>query len=283
MRRLIAFALVVSLFASAISTAKADEAPTVRIMRTPSGVRFGLLGEKGPAPAPTLFVFGSSLENSLRDKHLIEVGHLLARQGFLSVSLDMPCHGQDVSAGEPAGLTGWRVRLEKGKKLISDFVRDASAVLDYLIHEGYTDPERVAVCGTSRGGFIALHFAAVEPRVHSVAAFAPVTDLLALSEFDGMDHHSATNALSVIHQAGKLAGRPLWLCIGNLDVRVGTDDSIALTRKIVEESQRQNKPAPVELHVMHTIGHRIHDTAHAEAATWFLKQTKKQDQRTESN
>ena len=59
--------------------------------------------------------------------------------------------------------------------------------------------------------------------VKCVAAFAPVTDLLALREFRGMEKHAATRSLAIINYADKLAGRPIWLCIGNQDDRVDTD------------------------------------------------------------
>src|SRR5207237_9901005 len=136
-------------------------------------------------------VFAASAEESLGSADFNKVWRLLGRQGYLCVSLDVPCHGEDQKAKEN-GLAGWRVRLEKGDTLIPGFVAKASAVLDHLIKEGYTDPRRVAACGTSRGGFIALHFAAAEPRVRCVAAFAPVTNLLALREFAGMETHRAT-------------------------------------------------------------------------------------------
>src|SRR5207247_2644543 len=132
-----------------------------------------------------------------------------------------------------------------------------------------TDAKKVAICGTSRGGFMALHFAAVEPRIRCVAAFAPVTDLPALSEFSGMDKHAPTMGLDLRRHADKLAGRSMWLCIGNADERVGTDQAITFTRKVVAASVAAKKPADVELHVMPTIGHRIHVTAHEEAAAWF--------------
>jgi dienelactone hydrolase len=237
--------------------------------RTPSGIRFALLGAKGKSPAPTLFVFASAAEESLRSDDYNKVGRLLGRQGYLCVSLDVPCHGEDQTAKE-SGLGGWRVRLAKGDTLVPGFVAKASAVLDYLIKEGYTDPRRVAACGTSRGGFIALHFAAAEPRVRCVAAFAPVTNLLALREFTGMEKHKPTRALELTNFADKLAGRHVWVCIGNRDDRVSTDDVIAFTRRVATASTASDKAAPVELHVMPTVGHRIHDTAHQEAAAWVL-------------
>jgi dienelactone hydrolase len=232
-------------------------------------VRFGLLGAKGTAPAPTLFVFATGFEDTLTKEEFNQAGHLLAKHGYLGVALDLPCHGQDVKPQESSGLSGWQARLEKGDALVPGFVAQASAVLDYLVKENYTDPQRIAAIGTSRGGFIALHFAAAEPRVRCIAAFAPVTNLLALREFAGMEKHPATRALNLINSADKLAGRPIWICIGNNDERVNTDDVIAVTRKLVTAAVAQLKPAPVELHVMPTLGHRIHDTAHAEVATWI--------------
>jgi dienelactone hydrolase len=247
----------------------AEDKPPLTVQRTPAGIRFVLLGAKGKSPAPTLFVFASAAEESLRSPDFNKVGRLLGQQGYLCVSLDIPCHGEDQTAKEN-GLGGWRVRLEKGGPLVPGFVAKASAVLDHLIKEGYTDPHRVAVCGTSRGGFIALHFAAAEPRVHCVAAFAPVTNLLALREFAGMEKHKTTRALDLVHRADKLAGRHVWVCIGNRDDRVSTDDVIAFTRRVVGASAVSNKAIPVELHVMPTVGHRIHSTAHEEAAAWVL-------------
>ncbi len=248
----------------------ADTDQKVQVLLTPSGVRFGLLGSKSSAPAPTLFVFATSLEEALTRAEFNKAGHLAAKQGYLCVALDLPCHGQDVQAQEPTGLSGWRARLEKGDQLVPGFVAQASAVLDHLIKEGYTDPRQVAAIGTSRGGFIALHFAAADGRVRSVAAFAPVTNLLALREFAGMDKHALTQALALSQSADKLAGRHVWICIGNQDERVNTDDTIAFTRKLVAAAVAQKKPAPVELHVMPTLGHQIHGTAHEEVAAWLV-------------
>ena len=65
---------------------------------------------------------------------------------------------------------------------VAEIVAKARAVLDLLVHQGIADPERVAACGTSRGGFLAYHFAASESRVKAVAGISPVTRLNALRE-----------------------------------------------------------------------------------------------------
>jgi dienelactone hydrolase len=257
------------------AAARAEEKPKLRVLQTPGGVRFGLLGEKGAVPAPTLVILAASIEVSLGNADYNRIGTILNKHGFLCVALDVPCHGEDRQASEPEGLAGWRFRLEHGDNWLPRFTKNASAVLDYLIQHRYTDAERVAACGTSRGGFIALHFAAAEPRIKSVVAFAPVTDLLALTEFKGMNKHAATRSLALAHFADKLVGRALWVCIGNHDDRVGTDLTIALCRAVTAADVAKGKPADVELHVMPTLGHTIHQTAHEEAAAWVLKHVEK--------
>lgn len=256
----------------------------VKILQTDSGIRFGMLGEKGSTPAPTLFVFAMGVEETLGDDDYVKVGRILGKDGYITVSLDVPCHGRDARPGETAdSMSGWRTRLEKADDFVADFVAKASAVLDYLIREGYTDPHQVAANGTSRGAFIALQFAAAEPRLKSVAAFVPVTNLLAESEFVGMEREQSPSGraafrmartLGLINVADKLTGRPIWICIGNDDRRVGTDNAVAFTRRLVEASYLQAKRAAVELHVTATEDHQVYATAHEDAAAWILARMK---------
>ena len=270
MSRFIGFVtLACVLLGSVESVTPGQTSQKIQILQTAGGVRFGLLGSKGETPAPTLFILAGSLEDALGNDDYAKVGRLLLKKGFVCVSVDIPCHGKDHKGIKPAGLAGWRSRLENGDDLLLPFTKNVSAVLDHLIKEGITDASRVAICGTSRGGFMAVHAAAAEPRIRCVAAFAPVTDLLALREFTGMEKNAPTRDLDLRKHADKLAGRSLWLCIGNNDQRVGTDQAIAFTRKMVAASQAKKKPADVQLHVMDTVGHRIHASAHEEAAAWF--------------
>jgi len=231
-----------------------------------------MIGEKGASPAPTLFVFASRLEDSLGNGDYNKAAGILTSHGYLAVSLDLPCHGEDVKEGEPGGRSGWRARIEQGDDQVPGFLKKVSAVLDYLISGGYTDRQRILASGTSRGGFIALHFAAADPRVRAVAAFAPVTNLLTLREFAGMEHHPATNSFALIHQAGKLADKAVWIIIGNKDERVGADHAIALTREIVAAWTHSDRPANVELHVLPSMGHGLPPNAYDDAAAWLLRQ-----------
>jgi dienelactone hydrolase len=268
------FALAWMLMASDGSAA---DMAKLTLLTTPDGIEFGVLGDKPTQPAPTLFGFASDIKTTLTDPKYNRVGLKLAEQGYLCVALDAPCHGNDNKEHLPNELEGWRQRLERGDDLLGQFNAKCTKVLDHLVAQGYTDPARVAVAGTSRGGFLALHFAAAEPRVQVAAAFAPVTVVRALREFNGIagDAARAADAMNAVNVAEKLAGRPIWICIGNNDGRVGTDHAIALTRKLVELSRTANKSAQIELHVTATEGHSTRPTAHAEAAAFIAARMSK--------
>lgn len=262
---------------------RAEEPPPIKSLATPSGVEFALVGERRDAPAPTLLVFAADKRGSLAYEDNNRLGLLLAARGYLCVSLDLPCHGADVRPGEkPADLAAWRTRIEQGEDIAAETSRKVSQVLDYLVAEKYTDPKRVVASGTSRGGFIALHCAAADPRIQYVIAFAPVTHLPTLAEFSGTEKPEAAAALSPIRVADKLVGKSIWMMIGNNDLRVGTGDCIDLAREIVRKSTGKVTPVPLELHLVGTINHRLHAKAtpeykqtcspHDEAAAWLMTQ-----------
>ena len=245
----------------------------VEIFQTKEGLRFGLWGPKPTRPAPTLFIFAATIELSLGDPYFRQCGTALAQEGYLCVSVDLPCHGLERRPDEPEGLRGWRRRTEQGETFIADLNLRLTRVLVHLIARGYTDGKKVAACGVSRGGFVALNFAASEPRVRCVAAFAPVTDLAVLSEFEGAEELPAVRSLSVINQAEKLAGRAIWIVIGDRDERVGTDSAIAFARRVTTVSLKRQVPARVELHVVpEPGGHTTPDNTFGQAAAWIASQ-----------
>ncbi|MFN0167397.1 MAG: prolyl oligopeptidase family serine peptidase, partial [Bryobacteraceae bacterium] len=187
--------------------------PRLQILKTPDGIRFGLIGAKPAAPSPTVFFLGGGVEDSLSEPQYIEAQNEFG-PGVLHVTIDLPGHGAERREGQPASLRGWRYRLDQGENLVAGVVRRATAVLDHLVRERYTDPAKVGAFGTSRGGFMAFHFAAAEPRIRHIAAFAPVTDLLALGEFFGMPNDHRARAIAATSLAGRLADRGIWIIIG---------------------------------------------------------------------
>jgi dienelactone hydrolase len=247
--------------------------PAAQVLKTKSGVRFGLWPKKPEAPAPTLFIFAGSIEDSLNKPYFRQCGNQLAKEGYLCASVDLPCHGPEVRDGEPAGIAGWRVRIEMGEDLVAEATARFRAALDELIDLKLADPERIAACGTSRGGFMAVHFAASDPRIKAAAAFAPLTDLMVIDEFKTLEKRDLADRLSLKAQSEKLAGRAVWLIIGDRDARVSTDESIAFCRAVTSASLKQQKPALVDLHVVsEPQGHTTPKGADQEAAVWIARQ-----------
>ena len=158
----------------------------------------------------------------------------------------------------------------------------ASAIVDYLVREGYTDPKRLVASGTSRGGFLALELAAADDRFCCIAAISPVTDLLVLKEFAGLS--SVPDSLVLESRAEALAGRAVWIAIGNNDRRVSTDSAIRFSRSLVMAALAKNRIPRVDLHVVRGVpnarGHLPHATAAQDAAAWIRKQLLELDELT---
>jgi dienelactone hydrolase len=247
--------------------------PTLTLWQTAAGERYGLWGPAPAGPAPLLLILANSIEGTLGDPYFRQCGNQLAARGWLCASLDLPCHGREQRPGEAEGLAGWRQRADAGENFVAETQRRLTALLDHLVAEGRAAPGKIAVCGTSRGGFLALHFAAAEPRVSCVAAFAPVTDLLVLREFHGAERNALVPALAVSKQARRLAERPVWITIGDRDARVDTDRAIGLARAITATALARGLQPAVELHVLpEPKGHTTPRGAPEQAAAWMAQQ-----------
>ena len=271
---------VIALMAISAVTLMADEPSTAdqlppEILRqsTPEGIEFGLWNRIGNGPAPVLFVLAGTIESTLESPYFRQCGNELGGHGWVCVSIDLPCHGTQTRDGEPAGLSGWSHRAAKEHDFVAESNARLTCVLDRLVKLGIADPERIAACGTSRGGFLAIHFAAHDKRVKCAAGFAPVTDLAALSEFRALAYSPFVPKLSLESRAEQLAGRPVWIVIGDQDERVGTDRAIALARRLASASREQRLDSQVELNVLpEPRGHTTPRGSSQRAADWILRQ-----------
>lgn len=243
--------------------------------KTADGIEYGLWGTKVSYPAPTLFIFASEIHDTLDNPYFRQCGDVLAEQGYLCISLDLPGHGTDQREGEPGSLGTWRTRSDAGEDFIAPFTARVRAVLDHLIATGATDPARIAACGTSRGGFMALHVAAADSRIKAVAAFAPVTNLMALREFGGARNTEHVAALSLLANTEKFVGRSVWMVISDRDDRVSTDDSIAFARRTTVVSLEKTQAADVTFLVLpEPKGHTTPQGSPELAAAWIADKLK---------
>lgn len=240
--------------------------------RRRNGIRFGLWSKEATLPAPTMILFDPGTVERLADPYYQRRYQTLIDNGYLGVAVDFPCQGRDERAGEPRNLHCWRHRIEHGQETFgADFNARIGKVLDHLIEQGYTDPTRVVVGGSSAGGFMALHYTAQDPRIRGAAVLAPVTDLSVLKEFEGMQQHPAVRALSLSQQAGRLADRSIWVLMGDRDARVGTDSAIEFARAVWKVSAERKLRTGVELHLVpEPGGHTYPPGSHERAAEWIL-------------
>lgn len=248
---------------------------TVQHFKTADGVEFGVWPKLADKPAPTLFVLGSTIDETLGNPYFRQCGNQLAEKGYQCVSIDLPCHGSQQSDGIRAGLVGWADRVEKNWPLVEEANKRLSSVLSHLIDSGKADARRIAVCGTSRGGYLALHFANSDARVDCVAAFAPVTDLAELREFTSIKELPAVKSWAIHNHAQRLSAIPVWLVIGDQDQRVSTEKTIQLARQLTAAAVKNKQPSSVDLHVMaEPRGHTTPDGSVQLAADWIDGQLK---------
>lgn len=240
--------------------------------KTPEGYRYGWIGDMPKKPMPTVLFLGSQVEYSISDPPYAKAVEILCKR-VLCLTIDNPGEGADAPASKARGLVFWAQSLAAKKDFTGDFVRRANAVLDKLAKDGAVDRERVGVFGTSRGGFLALHLAAADPKIKAVALFAPVTNLAVLSEFiptkAGAQKFTVTSHAKF---AAKLYQTPVWLTIGPGDDRVGTHDAIDFGQMMLKAATAKQVPSVFELHVAPANGHTTPAESYEQASRWMLKQ-----------
>jgi dienelactone hydrolase len=238
--------------------------------RTRDGTAYAMLSPSVKGPAPTLLLLATTGQSTLATEPYRRVGGLLHARDWNVVSLDLPCHGAQRRKGEPPQLAGWATRTARGDDIAADLCARVNKVLDHLVKSRVADPDRIAAAGTSRGGFMAFQAAAANPRIRAVAGFAPVTDLLALTEFANLKSNTLAQQLALVNVAGKLSDRSAWITIGDQDRRVGTDRAAAFAKALTRAAKQKKLRPHVELRVLPVPGHTSPPEWYDQAAAWLL-------------
>lgn len=189
--------------------------------------------------------------------------------GHRALSFDLPNHGENVDAfGE--GIRGMCAAFLGGSDPFARFIADGKAVIDACVERGIGRAGSIFVLGVSRGGYCALRLAAVDERIGGVAGLAPVTDWRVLREFASV--REEVTGLALEHWAEDLAGRPVYLAIGNHDHRVGTHACVGLARRLLElEEPEDERDSAICLHVVDSPGHALADEWRLEGVRFLLR------------
>jgi pimeloyl-ACP methyl ester carboxylesterase len=225
--------------------------------------------ERDPQPG-LLLTFGMSRQSALGEHpHSIPAGAFLAA-GRRVVSFDLPCHGERIGRhGE--GITGMVAAFLAGDDPFTSFVADGAQAIDACLRHGLHAGGAVVVCGISRAGYCALRLAAADRRIAAVAALAPVTDWRQLHEWSATRERPEVAGLAIERCAQPLAGRPVYLAIGNRDERVGTASCLRFATRLWEAAAGNGAGAGSELHIVDSAGHALADEWRLDGARFLLK------------
>lgn len=240
------------------------------IKTTASGIAYGE-GDFYPIlpDAPLLINLCSTALEGLDDSYFGRIARLAGASGFRTISIDLPCHGSKKLAGESEGLQGWSNCFVAGRDPIAEILRELKFIMNELEYHGLLKSRITVVSGTSRGGLLALLTMVNDPRFNYAVAFAPVTNLQYLKEFNSLPAATLPDVYNLHSQSNILARRKLYLNIGNSDDRVSTSSAIDLASGIIKSAREQNLQPQIELHVNAVAGHTTMVDAHDQAFAWL--------------
>ncbi len=221
------------------------------------------LYHSGPAldhgPLPSFFYFALSGPDSLCLDPFNQPVQFLHGKMIRVFSMTLPGHENALPPAQALSL--WAEDISKGLDPIGDFLDKAALAIDFAIREKFADPSKMAVGGLSRGGFIAAHVAARDPRFRFLLGFAPLTKLHKAKEFAQMQDHPLVRSLALETLAEFLCDRHVRLYIGNYDTRVGTRSCFDFSMSLAEKAHEKKIRSPqVELIISPSVGQMGHGT-----------------------
>jgi dienelactone hydrolase len=201
--------------------------------------------------------------------------YALAAETFLQkghpvLSFNLPNHGSNINHyGE--GIAGFRNAFVAGVDPFQLFVEQGQLVIDWCIDQGLATAGQIAVCGTSRGGYMALRLLAADTRISAGAGFAPVTDWRDLSEFEREIDREDLACLRLSSFAVDLASRPVFIAIGHHDQRVNTARCCELYLDILQSKQTAGyDTATLDFYITDDPGHSCNPTWYHKGADFLL-------------
>jgi pimeloyl-ACP methyl ester carboxylesterase len=205
------------------------------------GLSYSLwLPPSGSGPSPGVVVIHGA--GSRKENHA-DFAHLATANGWAALTFDLPGHGES----EPA-FTG-------------SVVEDVIAMVDLLAVQPEVDPARIALRGSSLGGFLAICAAASEPEVAGVIAICPPSGShlahgvrqrrFEMRIEDPVDLEAWLMAQDVGQAVERLAGRPLILMHAEGDIQVPSEHSEQLYARAGEPRKLVIVPGGAHTTVQH--------------------------------
>ncbi|WP_105385508.1 alpha/beta hydrolase family protein [Neorhizobium alkalisoli] len=145
-------------------------------------------------------------------------GPALAREGYVTLCIDMPTFGERADVGEDAAA---KAALWHGKTLFGQMVSEQAAALSWLAARPEVDPARIGATGISMGATLAYFLAAIDLRVKAAAHLCCYADFATLVRTGAHNRHGhyltvpgLLGETSIGEIAGLVAPRPQLICVG---------------------------------------------------------------------
>lgn len=235
---------------------------TVKVLSPPA--------EKLVADPALLLTFATERNQSLADRPYRLTADYFLSKGHRAASFDLPAHGDRVDrfGGQ---IAGFRNAFVAGVDPFAMFVKDGAAVIDECIKRGLVKPGRIAVAGTSRGGYMALRLLASDDRITAGAGYAPVTDWRELAEFAADKTRDDVRDLQLVNFVEGMAGKHVYVAIGKTDTRVSTQRCQAFVESLSKANADSGLPTTlVDFQLTSDTGHSLSDSWYERGRKWLL-------------
>jgi dienelactone hydrolase len=148
-------------------------------------------------------------------------GPVLAREGYVTLCIDMPTFGERADITESAAT---KAALWHGQTLFGQMLGEQAAALTWLAARAGVDPARIGMTGMSMGATLTYFLAAIDPRIAAAAHLCCYADFATLIETGAHDLHGhyltipgLLTETSTGGIAGMIAPRPQLICAGLAD------------------------------------------------------------------
>ena len=225
-------------------------------LETPSGPLTYWLHPAQKEVSALLLTFSTTRQASFHEEPYDIPARIFAEAGHSVASFDLPNHGEQVNAfGQ--GIDGLCAAFYAGADPFAQFIAQGKALIDLCLAQGI-GRGGIFACGVSRAGHCALRLAAADTRIAGVAGLGPVSDWRHLREFALVREQPNLALLALDQWADALAGRAVFLAIGNSDGRVSSAACVRFGLRLAEiEEARQMTNSLLQLHVVAADGHSL--------------------------
>lgn len=145
-------------------------------------------------------------------------GPALAREGYVTLCIDMPTFGERSDVTESTAV---KAALWHGRSLFGQMLGEQSATLTWLQSRGDVDVDRIGMTGVSMGATLTYFLAAIDSRVRAAAhlcSYADFATLVTTGAHDLHGHYLTIPGLLAETSTGEIAGliapRPQLICVG---------------------------------------------------------------------